>query len=525
MESTSLQPGQVLEDTYRIVRRIGEGGMGEVYEATHSRLAGRYAVKLIRREVASNPDILTRFRREAQVTSALRHPNIVQVLDFRLTPDGMVYLVMEFLDGADLATELARSGPLALERACALIDQVASGLAAAHEQGVVHRDLKPANLFLITLPGTRRELIKIVDFGISKTAESGAKLTRTAAIIGTPQYMAPEQALGQHARVDGLSDQFALACIAYEMISGRAPFAGDTIPAVMYQLVHGQPPPLSVGGGGIPPAVEGVIRRGLSKQPEDRYPRVLDFAQALDAAARGKPVSAPLSGVVAGHTQILPAGPSGASIAGTTLSSTASEHVPLPGTQKGARAEPPNRARRGLPLLGAVVVLAGASLFVARRHSSAPQPTAAALEPPDEGAAHNGAPASAPGPSPRALPAPVVAPSAPSPVAVEEVTVDVLDPPPGLLVSVDGRDAAALPLRLVKGSGSHNLVFRAPGFRPSSLQLNAEKDAALTLKLKKSSSHDPRESKSERPTGLPESGRPGEPRPPARKKSSAIIDL
>src|SRR5437868_4329751 len=139
MRRASLQPGQVLDDTYRIVRGIGEGGMGEVYEASHARLAGRYAIKLLQKEVAGDPSLMARFQREAQVTSSLRHPNIVQVVDFRRMPDGTSYIVMEYLDGVDLAAEIRRQGPLPLERVCDLVEQIATGLASAHEQGIVHR--------------------------------------------------------------------------------------------------------------------------------------------------------------------------------------------------------------------------------------------------------------------------------------------------------------------------------------------------------------------------------------------------
>jgi serine/threonine protein kinase len=311
MQNGGLKPGDLIEETYRIIRRIGEGGMGEVYEATHARLAGRYAIKILLREIASDPNLLARFQREAQVTSSLRHPNIVQVLDFRQLPDGTSYIVMEFLEGMDLAEALRRGGALPLARVGSLIDQIASGLAAAHEQSIVHRDLKPANLFLVLLQGSRRELVKIVDFGISKVRSSSAQLTRTSTIMGTPQYMSPEQALGQTERIDARSDQFSLATIAYEMIAGSSAFSGDSIPALMYQLVHGEPPPLLKDGQPVSPQLEAVILRGLAKEPDDRYPNVLEFAQAFAAALAGRAANegadAPAASSGAGRTQVLSA--------------------------------------------------------------------------------------------------------------------------------------------------------------------------------------------------------------------------
>src|SRR5262245_39576822 len=142
MAGLTLQPGAVLQDTYRIVRRIGQGGMGEVYEATHARLSGRYAVKMLLGEFAAHPEAFARFRREAEGTSALRHPNIVQVSDFNQTPEGVTYLVMEFLEGVELSREIQRAGPFPTARAGNIIGQTASALSAAHRKGIIHRDLK-----------------------------------------------------------------------------------------------------------------------------------------------------------------------------------------------------------------------------------------------------------------------------------------------------------------------------------------------------------------------------------------------
>src|SRR5215831_10366023 len=181
----SLAPGVVIQDTYEIVRCVGRGGMGEVYEAKHRRLAGRYAVKLLIDDVAATSEAFARFQREAQVTSELRHPNIVQVVDFNRTPQGGAYLVMEFLDGEELTAVIARDAPMAPARVVALIDQIASALEAAHGRGVVHRDLKPQNVILVHVgAGARRtELIKVMDFGISKVREATSRLTREQVIM------------------------------------------------------------------------------------------------------------------------------------------------------------------------------------------------------------------------------------------------------------------------------------------------------------------------------------------------------
>src|SRR5262245_24409163 len=168
MPVPEIRPGDVLHDTYLVSRLISKGGMGQVYEVEHSRLSGRYALKLLRPELADNPEVLDRFRREAEIASALRHPHIIQVFDFNVTAAGAPYMVMEYLDGLDLKAYLRTHGPLPLARAVKLVEQVASALRAAHEREVVHRDLKPENIFLVEVEGTgqgQKDFAKVLDFG------------------------------------------------------------------------------------------------------------------------------------------------------------------------------------------------------------------------------------------------------------------------------------------------------------------------------------------------------------------------
>src|SRR5688572_434329 len=192
--------------------------MGAVYEATHARLAGRYAIKVLLHSLADNADAQALFDREARITSLLQHPNVVQVIDHNTTADGTAYLVMEYLCGESLAERLARVGALAAPAVVDIVDQLAAGLAAAHAHGIVHRDLKPDNIVLVPVEGRDSELVKILDFGISKASWGVEAADRM--IFGTPDYMAPEQIEGRTADVDSASDQFALAVIAYEMLTG-----------------------------------------------------------------------------------------------------------------------------------------------------------------------------------------------------------------------------------------------------------------------------------------------------------------
>ena len=204
--------GHLLGGTYRLEREIGRGGMGEVYLATHARLPGRYAVKLLLPELAENREAFTRFCREAEIMSELRHPNIVQIFDFNIAPDGRPYFVMEYLEGRDLEARLA-SGPLPLAAVVRIVNAVASALAAAHAHGVVHRDLKPSNIFLATINGQTDELVKVLDFGISKIRSAPQHIVSSTNMLGTPPYMAPEQVRGHVDAVDGRTDQFALGVI------------------------------------------------------------------------------------------------------------------------------------------------------------------------------------------------------------------------------------------------------------------------------------------------------------------------
>lgn len=276
--------GSVLDGSYRVTRLIAEGGMGAVYQAIHLRLNKPVAIKILARQIASNDEALARFRREAEVTSRLGHPHLVQVIDFGSSESGEPYLVMECLNGEDLDQRLRRVGRLPLAAVVEITKQAASALAAAHVEGVVHRDLKPANLFLVSIPG-EDDFVKILDFGVSKIKAARTKLTRASSVIGTPDYMSPEQATGLVDEIDHRTDQWALGCIAWEMLAGRAPFMADDVTALFYQIIHMDPHPLSKWVAGLPSGVEPVLRRALAKQSTERFPTIKDFARALDAAA------------------------------------------------------------------------------------------------------------------------------------------------------------------------------------------------------------------------------------------------
>jgi serine/threonine protein kinase len=277
----ALPLGAVLGGSYRIVRFIGSGSTGQVYEATHTRLNARCAIKVLHPHWATDAKAIARFEREAQIASGLQHPNIVTIFDFDHTADGAPYLVMEYVDGRELAQVIADQAPLALDRILTIVDQIASALAAVHRLDIVHRDLKPQNILLIAGQQPDHDQVKLVDFGISKTNLASVALTSERAVLGTPQYMAPEQALGLDA-VDARADQFAMAAIVYEMLTGRKAFPGDRIDTVVYRIIHEDPAPLDATFG---PALAAVLTRALAKDARLRFPSMLDFAAELRAAA------------------------------------------------------------------------------------------------------------------------------------------------------------------------------------------------------------------------------------------------
>ncbi len=274
--------GVQLAGTYTIEGLLGTGGMGSVYLASHARLPGkRVAIKVLNAAVR-DADTLARFRREAEIASKLGHPNIVDVLDFNTLDDGSPYLVLEFLEGEALADRMAR-GPMALDTTLSVARQIGSALAAAHRAGVVHRDLKPQNIFLVPteVDGCSTEIAKVFDFGVSKILDSFTVQTQDNQILGTPQYMSPEQATGRSFEIDGRSDQFALAVIVHEMLSGKAAFAGNSIPSLLFNVVYEQPASLEQTAPNTPSHVLSALAQAMQKDLTLRHATMEDFVREL----------------------------------------------------------------------------------------------------------------------------------------------------------------------------------------------------------------------------------------------------
>jgi serine/threonine-protein kinase len=272
--------GQILGGSYRVLRLIGEGGMGVVYEAAHTRVERRFAIKVLAVKLAGNEEAAARFQREAMIGSKLGHEHIVAVTDFDRTADGYPFLVMELVQGQDLSQVLRAERRLSLHRAASITRQVALGLEAAHTEGVVHRDLKPENIFITRRAGGG-ELAKVMDFGVAKVMESHSIMTQDASILGTPSYMSPEQAEGRVREIDHRTDIFSLGLILYQMLSGKLAFSGPNATSVLYQVVHREAAPLNELRPDLPPAVVEVVGRAIQKDKSDRYGSAAELVGAL----------------------------------------------------------------------------------------------------------------------------------------------------------------------------------------------------------------------------------------------------
>ncbi|MCC7537817.1 MAG: protein kinase [Deltaproteobacteria bacterium] len=291
IEAVTRDPliGTTVGGRYRVIRVLGEGGMGVVYEAEHTVIEKRVALKVLRPDFSARPDVVERFRQEAKSASRIGHENIIDISDFGETNDGASFFVMEMLAGRDLAHAIAETTVIPLARAIPILIQCCKALGAAHAKGIVHRDMKPENVFLTAREGNP-EFVKIVDFGIAKMSDldhpgsGGKKLTKTGMIFGTPEYMSPEQAAGRPP--DHRVDIYALGVIAFEMFAGRVPFVGDTFMAILTQHITVQPPEIRevYPATDCPPALEAVIRRAMAKDPRDRQSSMAELAQQILAA-------------------------------------------------------------------------------------------------------------------------------------------------------------------------------------------------------------------------------------------------
>jgi len=279
---SALAPGALIGDRYRVLRKIGEGGMGVLYACVDTVLSREVAVKLMQRSLAAEPLVAERLMREAMLAAQLRR-HVAQVFDCGMLETGEPYIVMELLSGRDMYAILRESGPLEPGELGAMMLEVCDGLAEAHEKGIIHRDLKPENLFRATEPNGE-VVIKIVDFGVSKqvTGRRMRAQTNPGESVGSPQYMSPEQ-ITNPSEVDARTDIWSLGVVMYELLTGTLPFKGPGTAKVCAAVLTESVPPISDYRSDVPPALEFIIRRCLEKDRERRFPDVLQLSAALSA--------------------------------------------------------------------------------------------------------------------------------------------------------------------------------------------------------------------------------------------------
>jgi len=452
-----LSPGTVL-GRYVLGRQLGRGGMGAVYEAVHRDLRKNVAVKVLSGALATNDLARQRFLREGEAASRIRHPHVVDVTDVGTEGDN-TYLVMELLEGEDLASRIQR-GPVEAQEAVDLLLPVLAGVHAAHQEGIVHRDLKPENIFL----ARQRQggiVPKVLDFGVSKLATDGQAmaLTGTAAVFGTPYYMPPEQVRGAK-QADQKSDQYSLGVVLYEALTGRRPYDGDNIYAVLHALAAGQFTPPRALRPQIPEGLEAAVLRAMSLEPARRFPSLPAFGVALLPFA-GETTRMLWSGTL--RTALGPA-------AGAAVSDAPSE-PPTTAPPVGARPGPISGARRfDTPAARAPTTLGTATGQmvtdqVGRRKTARSVVIVAAAA-----AAGGGAFLLAPrlGKRAESTPSPAAVVSAPAPPAEPATfTADVTATPATASFELDGAAVATGHLRRVlrRDGAEHRLVVRAPGYR------------------------------------------------------------
>jgi serine/threonine-protein kinase len=285
--------GRVLSERYRILRKVGEGGMGCVYQAEHTLIEKKIALKVLFADYTRRADLVARFLQEAKSASRIGHENVIDITDFGQSPEGLVYIAMEYLDGQDLGKTLKAEKVIDWQRARPILMQITKGLRAAHDHGIIHRDMKPENVFLVQREG-RPDFVKVLDFGIAKVVtpdDDGPRLTQTGMIFGTPEYMSPEQAQGHPP--DHRVDVYAVGCMMYHMLTGSVPFTADSFMGIMTKHLLEPPVPLRQRRPDLDilPDVEAVCLRAMEKDRDKRWPDMDAFYRALGSAG-GMPFEA-----------------------------------------------------------------------------------------------------------------------------------------------------------------------------------------------------------------------------------------
>jgi serine/threonine-protein kinase len=412
-------PGDVLDGKYRIVRQIGEGGMGTVFEGEAIRLHRRVAIKVLRAGAANEQSIVARFELEAQAAGRVGSQHIVEILDLGVLPTEERYMVMEYLDGESLGTRIRR-GRMTPTEVHHVAAQLLEALGAAHNAGIIHRDIKPENVYLLRKHAGITGFVKLLDFGISKFGASGNKtemsMTQTGTVLGTPFYMSPEQARGAK-QLDHRADLYAVGVLLYECLTGRVPFSADSFNELVFKIVLEVPEPIAAVAPGVDPGFTTIVSRAMAREPDQRFQTAQEFQEALSAWATGAsierlagPSGAATVRVDAAQTGQPFAAPSSFAEPGRLADSGRMSNTAESWSKPGRRTGVVPGVRRGFPVIPAVAIgivaaALAAAFFVFRSSSATP---VGAVETPVEAAAAAAAPAPAavaPVPEPRIEPA------------------------------------------------------------------------------------------------------------------------
>jgi len=447
--------GTTLSGRYLVTRKIGQGGMGAVYEATHTLIGKRVAVKVLLEKYARREAIVSRLEQEARLASSCQNENIIDITDFGTTEDGRTFVVMEYLDGESLAECLARETRIAEQRILRIISQAASALVAAHAKGIVHRDIKPENLFLLRRKD--QDFVKVVDFGISKSlrasdeAEEQPRLTQTGMVLGTPLYMSPEQARGDD-ELDARVDVYALGVIMYEATTGRVPFAGNNYLSVISQVLNEEPRPPREIRADLSEEFEAIVMRAMAKDRGERYASAADLLADVTALLEDP------------------------------ARSTERAKIASPRKKPAGRTKSPLKIATWIALVAVVIAAVVTTVVMLFGGSAAVKKQNAIPVPP--------------------VPAPVVADAAPPPVEIDAapeaatMEVTIKTEPPGATVEIDGVDKGPAPVtaRLVIHDHYTKVTASAAGYEDGELQFNLYTDKqqkTYTVKLKKTPKPNP----------------------------------
>jgi len=491
VETADELVGREIDGRFEVLRLLGQGGMGAVYEARQKSIDRLVALKILKRELMQDATVVKRFLLEAKAASRLSNVHTITIHDYGKTHDGLLYIAMELLKGQSLRERLTERKRLSVDEALALLDQVAESLVEAHSQGIVHRDLKPENIFLATTP-EGDDLVKVLDFGIARAQSlAGAThMTNTGSIVGTPAYLSPEVIIGQKA--DERADVYALGIVLYELLTGQVPYRAETPMQVLMLHVNAEPTPVEaiVPAVRIPRALHRFLWRCLAKDRNER-PRdarefraqlkkagasaatdVEDALAPLHTTAEGFRVNREALAMITTKRQAVMAPPPRPSGLTDELEALAPRPRLLPWLLAG-----------GLVLLSLTAALAF-SLGRARPELSAAPPVATNASAPAPTPAEATAPATAPAPTPAAAtaPAPVAAP----PSAPAEVTLTVVSTPSGASVLRGGAEVGSTPwmTRLPRSTEAVTLTLRRPGFEDAALVLTPDRDQVEERTLK-----------------------------------------